>query len=317
MKKIIILFTISLLIISCERKTETLGPNLSDIYGGFQVFEDFEASRNNVDFYNSESVVFTCRFSKQVKWTIHVIGQTSGAKKVLTGFSNFIDETNGGAWDGTTTMLPMFKNEANLAYLTVDAIDTAYSDTLNNLISIDGVRDNGGSLVSDFNNGLNPGFNVFVQSGADMRFDTVTDPKSPEGTAFYEMSGDVAFADDLGNIMMPKSAFTDSISLNTNGEVVYFNVFAKKGPQAVSDIFVFQFIEEDNDIHEYVFQGLTEEWQQFSIAYADLTTTITAGGGFKNPDKLAQIVVLPIGIKLPFEGFIDYMVFTENGPLIP
>jgi hypothetical protein len=105
--------------------------------------------------------------------------------------------------------------------------------------------------------------------------------------------------------------------LSTNDQNVYFNVFAKKGPNAVSDIFVFQFIEDDNDVHEYVFQGLSQDWEQFSISYADLTTTNLAGGGIKNPDKLLRIVVLPIGIKVPFEGFIDYMVFTENGPLVP
>ena len=55
MKKIIILFTISLLIISCERKTETLGPNLSDIYGGFQVFEDFEALAKTINSFSLKS----------------------------------------------------------------------------------------------------------------------------------------------------------------------------------------------------------------------------------------------------------------------
>ena len=161
-----------------------------------------------------------------------------------------------------------------------------------------------------------------------MRFDTVTDPKSPEGSAFYEFSGEVTFADDLGNIAMPKSAFTDTnFTLSTNDEIVYFNVFAKKGPAASSDIFVFQFMEDDNgngtydanadDLHEFVFQGLSLDWELFSTTYADLTTANSSGGGMKNPDKLIRIVVLPIGIKLPFEGFIDYMVFTENGPLQP
>lgn len=317
MKKVISLFIITVFALACNRDTNTLGPNLTDVFGPFTVFEEFDASRTNVDFSSGEAIEFACRFSKQVNWEIHIVGQQSGAEKVLKGFTNSISPDLGGIWNGTTTSLPMFKLEQCLAYVLVKDVDTTFSDTIYN-ISVSGVRDVDGFIVTDFNNGLNPGFNRFVQSGADMRFDTVMDLTGAEGAAFYEMSGEVTFADDLGNISMPKSAFTDtSFTLSTNDQNVFFNVFAKKGPQAVSDIFVFQFIEDDNDVHEYVFQGLSQNWEQFSIAYADLTTTNSAGGGIKNPDKLIRIVVLPIGIKVPFQGFIDYMVFTENGPLVP
>ena len=328
MKKVISLIIISIVAIACERKTDTLGPNLTDVFGPFTVFEEFDASRTNVDFSNGESVEFTCLFSKQVNWEIHIVGQESGAEKVLKGFTNSINLDLGGLWDGTTTNLPMFKLEKCKAYVLVKDVDTTFSDTIAELITINGLRDTEAFIVADFNNGLNPGFNRFIQSGADMRFDTVTDPTAAEGPAYYEMSGEVTFIDDLGNITMPKSAFTDTnFTLSSNDQIVYFNVFAKKGPQAVSDIFVFQFMEDDNgngtfdpgadDVHEYVFQGLSLDWEQFSTTYADLATSSASGGGVKNPDKLIRIVVLPIGIKQRFEGFIDYMVFTENAPLIP
>ena len=317
MKKVISLLIFLVIAIACERSIDTLGPDLTDVFGPFTVFEQFDASRSNVDFSAGESVEFTCVFSKQVNWEIHIVGQKSGAEKVLTGFTNSITPDLGGLWNGSTTSLPMFKLEQCMAYVLVNDVDTTFSDTIYN-ITVSGVRDVNSFIVTDFNNGLNPGFNRFVQSGADMRFDTITDPTGAEGVAYYEMSGEVTFADDLGNISMPKSAFTDtSFTLSSNDQNVFFNVFAKKGPQAVSDIFVFQFIEDDNDVHEYVFQGLSQDWEQFSIAYADLTTTNSAGGGEKNPDKLMRIVMLPIGIKQPFQGFVDYIVFTENGPLEP
>ena len=59
MKKLITLITVSLLVFSCERNKDTLGPNLSDIYGDFQFFEEFDANRSNVDFSIGESVLFT------------------------------------------------------------------------------------------------------------------------------------------------------------------------------------------------------------------------------------------------------------------
>lgn len=328
MKKVISIIIVAVVVFACSRNTDTLGPSLTDKFGPFNVFEAFQSSRTNVDFSKGERVEFTIVFSKQVNWEVHIVGQESGAEKVLKGFTNTIDATNGGSWDGTTTNLPMFKEEQCMAYVYVDDVDTTFSDTISSFIRVDGLRVTDAFIVTDFNNGLNPGFNRFVQSGANMRFDTVTDPKSPEGSAYYEFSGEVTFADDLGNITMPKSSFTDTnFTLNTNDEVVYFNVFAKKGPDAVKDIFVIQFMEDDNDngiydpnaddYYEYVFQGLTEDWDQRSILYSDLAPANSSGGGIKNPDKLIQLVVLPIGAKTPFQGFLDYMVFTENGPLQP
>ncbi|MCT4622789.1 MAG: hypothetical protein N4A46_04130 [Schleiferiaceae bacterium] len=329
MKKVINILILTLIAVSCERNTDILGPSLVDRFGPFSVFEAFDASMYNVDFSVNQTVEFTATFSKQVTWEVHIVGQLSGAEKVLTGLSNRIDAANGGVWDGTITKLPMFKKEPCFAYLYIDDVDTLFIDTLSNLINVNETRVLDGFIVTDWENGVNDGFNVFVQSGADMRFDTVNDITGPEGSVFYETSGDVGFSDDLGNISMPKSSFTDSnFTLSTNNEIVYFNVFAKKGPNAVQDIYVFQFMEDDNDdgvynpgdddLHEYVINsGLTQDWEQYVAKYADLVTTNSGGGGQKNPDKLIQMLVLPIGVKEPFEGFLDYLVFTENGPLVP
>ena len=328
MNKIVSIIILAVAAIACERNTETLGPSLTDLYGPFQVFEAFDANTNNVDFNSGESVEFTCVFSKQVNWEVHIVGQSSGAEKVLNGFSRTIDASNGGLWSGTTTNLPMFKKEDVMAYLIVNAVDTVFSDTLLNLITIDDTRMVNGFVVTDWENGLNPGFTRFVQSGANMRFDTVNDPTGAQGQVYYQFTGEVTFADDLGNIGMPKDAFTDtSFTLSANDEIVYFNVFARKGPLAVQDIFVIQFMEDDNgngiydanadDLHEYVFQGLSEDWEQYTIKYSELNTTMAAGGGQKNPDRLIFMRVLPIGVKVPFDAYLDYLVFTENGPLVP
>ena len=119
MKKVISIVFITVIALSCERNTDILGPNLTDKFGPFSVFEAFDASRTNVDFSAGESVEFTCVFSKQVNWEVHIVGQESGAEKVLTGFTNTIDASNGGSWDGSTTNLPMFKEEQCLAYVYV------------------------------------------------------------------------------------------------------------------------------------------------------------------------------------------------------
>jgi hypothetical protein len=328
MKKALHIIIISVLAFSCERDTDQLGPSLIDVFGLFSVFEEFRASSTSVDF-TSQTVIFSAVFSKQVNWEIHVIGQQSGAEKVLTGFSSIIDASNGGVWNGTTTILPMFKKEDCLAYLRVTDADTLFLDTLANLIAVNEVKDVNAFIVTDWENGLNEGFSRFVQSGANMNFDTVMDIRGAEGNAFYEFSGEVTFINDLGNIGMPKDAFTDTnFTLSTNDERVFFNVFARRGPSAVQDIFVFQFMEDDNgdgvyqagddDMYEYVINsGLSLDWQQFSVQYTALNLVNAGGNQQRNPDRLVRMVVLPIGVTLPFEGYLDYLVFTENKPLSP
>jgi hypothetical protein len=330
MKKISLILLALVLIASCERSTETEGPLLEDLYGDFTFLEGLASNSPNVDFPMDENIFFTAKFNINVDWEIHITGQNSGAHKIITGKSAEIDQTNG-SWNGTTTNLPMFKNEPCQVILTVpkqltpDSIP--HADTISVTVTVPKVQE--GFVVTDFEEGLNQGFIRFVQSGADMRFDTVRTARSPQGFAFYETSGNVTFADDLGNIRMPKSSFTDSdFVLSTNDDIVYFNVFAKKGPDAVQDIYVFQFKEDDNgdgvfsfgsdDLHEFVINsGLSQDWEVYSARYGDFVTTVSGGGGVKNPDRLIEIVVLPIGLKLPFEGFIDNMIFTENAPLQP
>ena len=50
MKKVISIIVLALVAFSCTRETNTLGPDLTDLYGPFQVFEEFKSSTNNVDF---------------------------------------------------------------------------------------------------------------------------------------------------------------------------------------------------------------------------------------------------------------------------
>lgn len=315
--------------LSCERSTDPEGPSLNDLYGDFQVLEAFEASRQNVDFSNGSTMFFTAFFSKQVNWRITITGQSSGAAKVIEGFTFRITEENS-TWIGDITSLPMMKEEPCEVVLNVETLDTNFADTI--FINVRGVKANQGKLVTDFENGLNPGFIRFVQSGVPpMIFDTINDVTSAQGNACYEMSGEVPFADDLGNILMPKSSFTDTaFELPPNDQTVYFNFFARKGPMTVDELFVFQFMEDDDgngeynagsdDLYEYVLDGLPEEWEHFSVKYADIVGSSLNGNQQRDPDRLIQMRLLPISPppnRARIQTFVDYMIFTENTPLRP
>ncbi len=344
MKKIIILFAVSLLIISCERKTETLGPDLSDIYGPFTVFEEFDVSKNTVDFSTGESINFSARFSKTVDWEVKIIGQTSGATKILTGKTKVLDETTA-RWKGSTTELPMFKTEKCNAYIIIE--DEGYADTILN-ITINGTKVNDGFNVADFENGINPDWKIFKQSGANMSFFTVQSDTAAQADHYYDMGGEVTFDYLIGYIYFPADAYVDSATnlpyerfpLSSNPGDVFFNVLLNVPEGINNEIVLFQLTEDDNE--DGIFQessedmysielkhggdaGLQAGWQTISVRYSDLTALVNGapatpnGNGIKEPHKLMEVRTLFLAD--PSSGysqtFMDYMIFTENGPLEP
>jgi hypothetical protein len=334
MKKVISIFVLALIAFSCERTTETLGPNLSDLYGSFSVLEDFEASRNTVQFSSGQAVVFTCRFNKTVDWEVHIVGQTSGAEKILSGKTNRIDENNGGLWDGSTTNLPMFKREECLAYVTV--AEEGFSDTIANFITVDSVKTNEGFVVADFENGINPGWTIFAQSGANMSFKIVQSDSAGQGDHYYDMGGEVDFDFLIGLMEFPADAYGEtSYPLAENPNNVYFNVLLDKPEGINNEIVLFRFNEDEDgngifdpateDQYALELRGLETNWQTISVKYADLISLVNgqpatpAGNGVHEPHKLLFTEVLFLAD--PASGYsqtlMDYIIFTENGPLLP
>lgn len=332
MKKIITLLSLALLFAACERDDDTLGPELSDLYGEFKLLEDFSASTTTVDFSTGASVNFTARFSKTVDWEIHIVGQASGAEKVITGKSKIIEAADGN-WNGSTTNLPMFKVEACNAYLVVP--EENFQDTILG-IQVDAVKQNAGFVVADFENGINPGWNVFAQTGANMSFNIVQSDSSAQGGNYYDMGGAVSWDYLIGLLDFPATAYNETaFPLSDNPNNVYFNVFLNKEATISNEIILFQFREDENG--DGVFQEATEDmyslelksiepnWQSISLKYSDLTALVNgqpaaaAGNNIHEPHKIMQVSVLFLAD--PASGYsqtlMDYIIFTENQPLQP
>lgn len=335
MKKLAILFLSLGLVFGCTRNSDTLGPNLSDIYGDFAVITPLAASTQTVDFSNNEQISFSAEFSKTVDWEIHIVGQSSGAEKVITGKSRIIDNTLA-TWNGTTSELPMFKDEICAAYVVAVAVDSTYTGNLSAPITVAGTRAVSGFVVADFENGINPGWTVFKQSGANMSFNIVNDPKSAQGGNYYDMGGEVGWDYLIGLIDFPATAYGDTtFPLSQNPNNVYFNVFLNKPAAISNEIVLIRFFEDDNmdgvfteateDMYALELQGLETGWQQISIRYADLVSLVNGqpanpnGNGVREPHKLRQVSVLFLAD--PATGYsqtlMDYLIFTENGPLEP
>ena len=78
--------SILLLIISCKDDFE--GPSLNDVFGPFELRQDFTNSADTINFEQENSMFFQAEFSKVMNWKITIEGNISGSRKEIIGYSN-------------------------------------------------------------------------------------------------------------------------------------------------------------------------------------------------------------------------------------
>lgn len=316
---------------SCERDMQVEGPLLEDLYADLNIVESFKVSEKTVDFEAGQSLYFTMKFNKQANWKLTITGLESKGKKEFSGLSREIDITNS-TWIGEVTTLPMFREEICLADLYLAEIDSHYFDT----IQILKTKVNTGFLVEDFEGTLNRGWKPFIQQGANMSFRIVNDSSAAQGNGYYDMGGTVNWDYLIGMQDIPASAYgVSTFPLGENPDNVYFNVMLYSPPGITNAIVLFQFREDENgdgqfteaseDLYSIEIKEFVVGWQLVSIPYSQLTSLANGeevaakGNNIKEPNKLWQISVLMLAD--PATGYsqtwMDYMIFTENGPLKP
>ena len=336
--------SLALLAASCAKDSNTEGPLLEDLYGEFSLVEDLSPSKGDVDFSTGEKIYFTAQFSKTTDWELHLLGLTSGAEKVISGKSRFLNQENA-QWDGSTTIFPMFKVEQVAVSLWIPEDSLTLTDTVNVL----GTKVNDGLLVADFEASipgqppvLNPGFEVFRQSGANMSFRIDDEDISAQGQYYYDMGGEVGWDWLIGYIYMPASALPDSVlnggityPLSANPQQVYLNLIVYSPVGIDNELLLIRINEDDNlngsfnganeDQWSIEIRDVTAGWNQISLKYSDLVTLVNgapgnpAGNGVYEPDKINKIEFLFLAN--PSSGYsqmyMDYVIFTEGGPLKP
>ncbi len=317
--------------VGCSVDEEFEGPSLNDLYGSFMIITPLDITDRNVDFAEGELTSFTAVFSKQVDWKVRIKGLSSGAVKEMTGFSNSLNSDNA-QWNGTTTFLPMFRAEECAVELTF----LSEPDTLRDTLSLSSGRVNEGLLLSDFESGFPSGWTTFVQSGANMSFVVQTNNNAAQGTRYYDMGGTVNWDWLKGLFEIPATVYgSPRFDLNPNPEQVFFNAMLYK-PAAIDNALVlFQFREDDNqdgvysssseDMYSIQVDPSVNGWTLLNAKYADLQTLINGapapaiGNGIREPHKCLRVSVLFLAAPTSgyTQGYIDYLIFTENGPLQP
>ena len=317
--------------VSCERDNLVEGPLLEELYGDFMILTPLESNTPEIDFSAGEDAYFTARFSLQAQWELKIIGKESGAVKVFTGISKELNISNT-LWNGSTTIFPMFTTEE----CDVELRNDKDTNVLYTSIKVLGLKDNPGTLVADFEKGIQSGWVIFKQSGANMTFTVSDDTIAPQGQFYFDMGGEVTWDWLIGMIDFPASSYgNDGFGLNKNPENEYFNVimFLPKG--ITNALVLFQFREDENgdgqfnesseDMWSLELKTLEEGWQLISIKYSDLQAlqngqpTTPNGNGLHEPDKLWRLSTLMLAD--PSSGYsqtyMDYIIFTQGGPLEP
>lgn len=326
MKKYILIALIGAVLISCRKdENDNIdGPNLTDVYGEFAVLETLNISQVNTDFSSGSNPFFTCQMSKIINWQLTITGQTSGAMKIIEGTSNKLNSSNA-SWNGSTTELPIFLAEVCDVMLTFnDEPDTLYTT-----ITVDQPKTNAGFLIADFETGWLSGWTSFIQSGAQMDFNIKTDGTAPENDSYYNLQGEVNWDYLVGLVDFNASAYGGvTLPLTSNSDNLWFNAMVYGDPGFQNTIMLFRFDEDENedgsfnvtneDQYSYEFNVDWVGWKLVSVKYSDLAAN-PAGGGVLNPDKLNKVSMLHLAD--PVSGLakskLDYLIFTENGPLQP
>ena len=138
--------------------------------------------------------------------------------------------------------------------------------------------------------------------------------------------------DDEGN----EEEFEVLMKFEVDGsDVTYIMVIPVDSDEDTDEVYAFRYEEDDNG--DGLFTSTSEDmysieipvnwvgWKLISVKYSDLLCLVNgaastpAGNGTHNSDKIQQINMLHLAN--PSSGFakakIDYVIFTENGPLIP
>lgn len=321
----------ALAIQGCKVDEEFEGPSLTDLYGSFAILEDFDITDRSVNFSENETTTFTALFNKNVSWKLEIKGLSSGAVKEITGFSSQLDATNA-LWNGSTTILPMFRPEECAVELTFEN----EADTLRDTLNVTGGRVHAGFLLSDFETGFPSGWNTFVQSGANMTFIVQNNNNAAQGSRYYDMGGTVGWDWLKGLVNIPATAYgTSHFDLTSNPDGLFFNVMIYKPEDISNALVLFQFKEDDNldgtynttneDLFAVEVAPSQNGWSLISVNYADMVTLVNGqpaaaiGNGIREPHKLKEISVLFLANPTSgySQSYMDYLIFTENGPLIP
>jgi hypothetical protein len=318
---------------SCQK--ESIGPELSGIYGPVTVLQSLAVSESTVDFSANERVYFTAQFEKDAVWTLTLIGQTSGATKTFKGISSALDSLIT-LWNGYADGAPSFQAEMVEAALSFDYLDTDTQKVSFQISAAPNLIRAGDVLVSEFI--VNKSQCYCSPPIQPDRWPTDFPPTVnnetaygfPDGNAYLVMGGTGANAVPWQGAGSPyvdiltieaKNADTDYgtyFPLYADPAKVYFNIMvhASETQNAVLRVFLL----EDAVVARYIdIMPNWTGWRLISLNYTQLIPAVTTPA-VPNRVTAVQFVLLSNSNVLPGNPVkiaFDRVIFTHNVPYQP
>jgi hypothetical protein len=358
------LFLSTLILFSgCKKKTEDfLGPEYNKAPGdlvftgnitghGFDAFNVVKLS--GFHFYPTAATsinigtnyqYYVAKFNHTVRWTITISSWKTHAQKVLTGYSDYIDESNS-IWDGGSS------NDYFFGYNTTnDSVEVKLTVQGSDLVAIDTIKLTGMKIYTDVFNGIN---HILIDDFEGTAPLTAFSPFYPDlddlgggnfgnnayngiknqGNFSYRMYGK-----DMNNNTYIGSNNTPTLNDIPSGTItetdpneVYINLYIYGAGRANTTVSVIAFENDANQAmgttfnqtinDKYIYQIGVDwtGWKLVSFRYSAFKRPNTGAGlgnNHKNPEKLSGLALELDSYPTPgyeVEGFVDMVVVTENG----
>lgn len=322
----LILFVGLLLLNACDKGENPLGPDIDKVFGDFEIIDSFTVSQNTVFFPNDESVTFNARFAAYEDWELTITGLTSGSYKKYSGFGDVVAIE----WLGSSSVLPVLKEENCSVVFTV--ANENYTETSE--LTIEAVKENEGVLVSNFESGLPASLPHFYQSGVNFFADDAS--AAGQGNRYMNAGGTVPWDYLIGLIEFPalNTVGQSHYPLSTNEHLVHFNAMIEGDENLPATFIIWRFREDDNG--DGIWSGDTEDmwvtgdipvtesgWQLYTTPYDSLVISAegagASGNNLREPEKLLSVEYLLLIDPAKGEARcnLDFLIFTEGGPLQP
>ena len=336
-----------ILLVSCKKyKDEYYGVGLGVAPDDFTA-SALAVSKSNPNF-KTETINFQSDLSATVRWKLTLVGQTSGAIKIISGLSKSVDVSNS-VWNGSTDTLKVFlKGETVVATLTALGWIGNSSTTLD----ISEVKDRGYVFGTFENINVDHGAQNWLDASGLYWFyafdageyelvDKIEDVSTPEGKYALLLSGrDVNTSFFIGQVGISAPVGVFNLGTITNINDVYLNFYVKgAGIEVNKDYkFVVQIFEDDNNSGTVQYDGLEDKytyqislkyegWKLHRIKYSSLTidpgVSLSSERAF-SPSKIANIGFFfgantSAGLSATniISVEMDHFSITTNGPMIP
>lgn len=308
------------LYIPASKVTKTIHFNSIVDNGPFTITQPFAINLAPVNF--GVPVYFTGGFNKFKGWTITITGNTSGAKKTITGSSKTLTSVNA-KWDGSSDTVFFFR-AAETCQAVISFADTSLIQTISFAIAYP--KTHPGYLINDFEEAAfgsyltsNNGTFFDAPDQATSTIDLYTFSPAPQGDKVLRFDcNDVNASYYTGGVYHNSVASNYGISA-ISSDSLYLNLYIYGYANGNASLSL-EIGESDGDRWTPTQISINwTGWKLVSLKYSQMSNHNSTGNLTREPNKINSVNMsmnsIPAGTNS--RALVDYLIFTERTVLNP